>query len=56
MSCIENKYDKQINVLTNEVQIFEQTNATQISHLPIYLCGKCVFNARYYCVKHTNYE
>jgi hypothetical protein len=25
-------------------------------HLLIILCVKCVFNARYHCTKHSNYE
>jgi hypothetical protein len=35
---------------------YEWTNVTQILHLSINMCIKCVFNARYQCVKRTNYE
>jgi hypothetical protein len=40
----------------NEVQMYEWTNVTWISYLPINLCFKCVFNVQYQCVKCTNYE
>ncbi len=43
-------------MLTNEVQTYEWTNVTQISHLFINPSFKRVFNAQYSCVKHTNYE
>jgi len=43
-------------VLTNEIWIYEWTNVTLILHLLINLCVKCVFNARYQCAKHMNYE
>jgi hypothetical protein len=42
ISCIENTFDTQINVLMGEVM-----NATQISHLPTNPYVKCVFNAQY---------
>jgi hypothetical protein len=45
-----------INVLMDEIQTYEWTNVTKISHPPINLCFKYVFNARYLCVKCTNYE
>jgi hypothetical protein len=45
ISCIENTFDTRINVLTNEVWTYEWTNVTQISHLPMNLCVKCVCNA-----------
>jgi hypothetical protein len=38
---------QKINVLTNEVWIYEWMNITQISHLPINPSIKCVFNAWY---------
>jgi hypothetical protein len=56
MSCIENMFDTWINVLADEVWTYEWTNITQILHLSINICIKCVFNARYQCVKHMNYE
>ncbi len=31
-------------------------NVIRISHLPLNLCVKYVFNAWYQCVKHTNYK
>ncbi len=43
-------------MLTNEIWIYEWTNVTLILHLLINLCVKCVFNARYQCAKHMNYE
>jgi hypothetical protein len=49
-------FEIHMNVLIDEVQTYEWTNVTQISYLPINLCVKCVFNAWYQCVKHTNYE
>jgi hypothetical protein len=49
-------FDTQINVLINEVQTYEWTNVIWILHLPLNLCVKYVFNARYQCVKHTNYN
>ncbi len=42
--------------MKDELQTYERVNVTWILHLLINLCVKCVFNARYYCVKHTNYE
>jgi hypothetical protein len=45
-----------INMLIDEIWIYEWTNVMWISHLPINLCVKCVFNGRYQCVKHMNYE
>jgi hypothetical protein len=56
ISCVENMFNIQINVLMNEVWTYKWTNVTQILHLPIDLCFKYVFNARYQCVKCTNYE
>jgi hypothetical protein len=50
ISCIENTFDTWINVLTNEIQTYEWMSVTQISHLPINPCVKCVFNAWYQCV------
>jgi tRNA U38,U39,U40 pseudouridine synthase TruA len=44
ISCIENTLDTQINVLMDEIQIYDWTNV------------KYVFNAQYQCVKCTNYE
>jgi len=40
----------------NEIRTYEWMNVTLISHLLIKLCVKCAFNARYQCVKCTNYE
>jgi hypothetical protein len=48
-------FDIWMNVLTNKVWTYKWTNVTQISHLPINLCLKCVFSAQYQCVKHTNF-
>ncbi len=45
ISCIENTFDTRINVSTNEVWTYEWMNVTQISHLPMNLSVKCVFNA-----------
>jgi hypothetical protein len=54
--CVENVFNTRINVSMDEVQIHEWTNVTQILHLHINLCVKCVLNAWYQCVKHTNYK
>jgi len=40
----------------DEIQTFEWTNVTWILHLLINPCVKCIFNARYQCVKCMNYE
>jgi hypothetical protein len=56
ISCIENTFNTWINVLTNEIWIYEWMNVTLISHLLINLRVKCVFNARYQCVKPMNFE
>jgi hypothetical protein len=56
ISCAENTFDTRINVLIDEMQTYEWTNVTWISHLPMNSCIKCVFNAWYKCMKHTNYE
>jgi hypothetical protein len=49
-------FDTWINMLIDELQTYEWTNVTQISHLFINMCVKCVFNAWFQCVKCTNYE
>ncbi len=56
ISCIENTFDTWINVFMDEVQAYEWTNVIRILHLSINSCVKCVFNAWYQCLKHTNYE
>jgi len=43
-----------MNKLTNKVRTYERMNVTQILHCYINLCIKCVFNARYQCMKCTN--
>jgi hypothetical protein len=45
--CIENMFDTQINVLTNEIWTYDWTNVTRILHLLIKPCVKCVCNAQY---------
>jgi len=44
ISWVENT---RINVLMDEVQTYEWMNVTQISHLSMNLCVKCIFNAWY---------
>jgi hypothetical protein len=56
ISCIENRFDTWINMLTDEIRTYEWTNVTRISHLSINSCVKYVFNAQYQCMKHMNYE
>jgi hypothetical protein len=56
ISCVENTFDTWIKMLTNEIGTYEWTNVTWILHRPINLCVKYVFNAKYQCVKCTNYE